>query len=160
MVDKGLLNWDTPLRELLPEFHHEDQTMEHGLTISDLLAHKSGFATSNNWWYGADGTLLLSKDQTIRSFSALKSLGQLHTRYDYSNWNYAVLGEVIERKSGLSYGIYLHEKNLKPLGTARTSVSRVSEKEDDNIALPYAILNDLSAYRLPLPRSEEGQGSS
>lgn len=53
LVNEGLLDWETPLREVLPEvlpeFHHEDQFVECGLTISDLLAHKSGLATSNNW---------------------------------------------------------------------------------------------------------------
>lgn len=157
LVDEGLLDWTTPLREVLPEFHHRENCVEHGLTISDLLAHKSGLATSTDWWYGAEGVLLLSKNQTIRSFGALKSVGPLRTRYDYSNWNYAVLGEVIERLSGLSYGAYLQAKILEPLGMSRTSVSRVSDQEEGNVALPYAVLDDYSVYALPFPRSEDGQ---
>lgn len=157
LVDEGLLDWTTPLREVLPEFHHRDNCVEHGLTISDLLAHKSGLATSTDWWYGAEGVLLLSKNQTIRSFGALKSVGPLRTRYDYSNWNYSVLGEVIERLSGLSYGAYLRAKILEPLGMSRTSVSRVSDQEEGNVALPYAVLDDYSVYALPFPRSEDGQ---
>lgn len=37
LVDEGLLDWSTPLREVLPEFHHRNECVEHGLTISDLL---------------------------------------------------------------------------------------------------------------------------
>lgn len=157
LVEEGLANWTTPLREVLPEFHHVDEWVERGLTISDLLAHKSGLAVSTEWWYGAEGVLLLPKSQTVRSFGALKSVGPLRTRYDYNNWNYAVLGEVIERLSGLSYGEYLRVKVLEPLDMGRTSVSRVTDQEEGNIALPYAVLDDHSAYTLPFPKSEDGQ---
>lgn len=157
LVDEGLVNWTTPLREVLPEFHHQDEWVERGLTVSYLLAHKSGLAVSTEWWYGAEGVLLLPKSQTIRSFGALRSVGPLRTRYDYNNWNYAVLGEVIERLSGLSYGEYLRVKILEPLDMGRTSVSRVTDQEEGNIALPYAVLDDHSAYTLPFPRSEDGQ---
>ncbi|KAJ5641057.1 D-aminoacylase [Penicillium herquei] len=156
LVDEGPLNWTTPLQEVLPEFHHKNAEVEHGLTISDMLAQKSGLATSNDWWYGADGVLLLEKSQTLSSFSALKSVGPLRTRYDYSNWNYAVLGEVIERCSGQSYGAYLKAKILDPLGMARTSVSQV-ENPQEHIAVPYAVLDDYSAHKLPFPRSEDGK---
>lgn len=101
--------------------------------------------------------MLLSKNQTVLSFGALKSVGPLRTRYDYSNWNYTILGEVIERCSGLSYGAYLRAKILEPLRMSRTSASRVSDRKDGNVALPYAVLDNYSAYALPFPRNEDGQ---
>ena len=38
------------------------------------------------------------------------------TKYAYSNFGYNVLGRIIERRSGMSYGEYVKQEVLAPAG--------------------------------------------
>jgi CubicO group peptidase (beta-lactamase class C family) len=156
LVEEKKLTWTTPVHDILPELHSTSCFVTEELTVVDLLSHRTGLASSNEWWYGAGGELLLQKDQTIPFFNMFKSVRSLRTSYGYNNWNYAVLGEVIERLTGQPYGNYVKNKILEPLGLHRTSASHIFDS-DTNRALPYAVLDDLSAYELPQPQSECGR---
>ncbi|KAI1151720.1 putative D-aminoacylase [Nemania diffusa] len=154
LVDEGHLNWSSPVHTILPEFHSSSQFITDELTVEDLLSHRAGMASSNEWWYGADGELLFDKDQTMEFINALKPASSLRSRYNYSNWNFAILGEIIERLAGVSYGTFIRTRILDPLGMSRTSASH-RFGDDENLALPYAVLDDLSAYELPMPKCED-----
>jgi CubicO group peptidase (beta-lactamase class C family) len=45
-------------------------------------------------------------------------------RYAYSNFGYAVLGRVIEKVTGQSYGAYVTDAVLRPMGVTRTRLGR------------------------------------
>ncbi len=154
LVEDGQLNFTTPVISILPEFHNSNQFITAELTVEDLLSHRAGMAASNEWWYGASGELLFSKNQTTNFIKGLKPVASLRSRYNYSNWNFAILGEVIERLSGVSYGTFINDRILLPLHMSRTSASH-KFSNDDNLALPYAVLDDLSTHELPMPKCED-----
>ncbi|KAI0193089.1 putative D-aminoacylase [Astrocystis sublimbata] len=154
LVDDGALDWSTPVRDILPEFHNSSQFVTDELTVEDLLSHRAGMANSNEWWYGADGELLFEKSETMDFINALKPTSSPCYRYNYSNWNFAILGKVIEELTGDSYGDYIKWNLLEPLGLNRTSATH-KFGDDKNVALPYAVLDDLSAYQLPMPKCED-----
>ncbi len=156
LVAEGSLEWTTPIKNILPDFNSSSAVASEYMTVVDLLAHRTAIATSNNWLYGAGGALLLDKHQTMSAYNSLQPIGSFRNRYDYSNWNYAVLGEVIEKVTGRSYGTFIKEKILDPLHMNRSSASHISDN-DENLALPYPILDDLSPYALPMPASEDGK---
>ncbi|KAF2838140.1 beta-lactamase/transpeptidase-like protein [Patellaria atrata CBS 101060] len=156
LVDEGLLEWTTLVKGIIPEFNSSSQTMSEHLIVVDLLSHRTVIATSNNWWYGAEGTLLSDKGQTIRAYNSLQSIGSFRSRYDYSNWNYALLGEVIDSNHREVVWDFHQGEDLRPLDMKRSSVSQIFN-DDENLALPYAILDDLSPYPLPIPKSEDGK---
>lgn len=156
LVDDGKLHWTTPVCSILPGLQTNDKFITQELTVVDLLSHRTGLATSTQTWYGADGILLLNKSQTLSSFNSLKRVASFRTRFDYNNWNFALLGEVIEKLTGQSYDTFLRDRVFTPLGMNRTSV-RHTFGNDGNLALPYAVLQDKSLYQLPEPRSQDGQ---
>ena len=42
LVDEGKLEWDVPVREILPEFKLKDQVASEQCTLRDLLTHRTG----------------------------------------------------------------------------------------------------------------------
>ena len=46
-------------------------------------------------------------------------------RFDYSNLDYGILGEVVDRVSGRSFADYLRDEVFLPLGLTRTSLGGV-----------------------------------
>lgn len=122
----------------MSRFYYRDAEFSHELTISDLLAHKISLAASSDWLYGADGVLPFDNSQIPSAFGALKSVGPLWTLYDYSNWNYAVLGADIERASGQSYGNYLNEDSRYPWYERNICVTTSETGREYRCAVCYA----------------------
>lgn len=150
LVDEGKLNWTTPIVSIIPELNTVDKSVTEQLTIIDLLLHRTGLEKSNNWWFGSDGVLMLKKSQTVSSFNALKQTSPFRNAFGYNNWGYTLIGEVVERVTGMTYGDFLQCRIFGPLQMERTTTKHTSQ-DADNFAKPYAALDDKSLYLLPPP---------
>ncbi|KAI9043911.1 serine hydrolase domain-containing protein [Aspergillus affinis] len=150
LVADGKMEWDTPIKRIIPELQTTSATVTESLTIVDLLSHRSGLGRSNYWWQGAEATLLLKKD-ILPYYNALPNTGQFRASWAYSNWGYALAGEVIERVSGKTYAQYLKEKVYTPLGMENITVDPMCTSVALGLASPYAALDDSSHYPLPQP---------
>lgn len=93
---------------------------------------------------------MLNKSQTVSSFNALKQISPFRSAFKYSNWHYALIGEIIERLTGITYGDFLQSRILGPLEMGRTTTKKTCQNSD-NFATPYAALDDKSLYPLPSP---------
>ncbi|KAF2623215.1 putative D-aminoacylase [Macroventuria anomochaeta] len=151
LVAEGRLKWDTPIKSIIPELQSTSVTVTENLTIVDLLSHRSGLGRSNLWWQGSDATLLLEKKDLLPYYNSLPLTGQFRADWGYSNWGYALAGEVIERVSGKTYAQYLEEKVYMPLGLNNTTVEPVNPSDALDLARPYAALDDASLYPMPQP---------
>ncbi|KAK0744841.1 beta-lactamase/transpeptidase-like protein [Apiosordaria backusii] len=107
LVDDGKLAWDTPIKLLLPEVDLQDPDVSQKVTILDLLTHRTGMGVSNQWWYGAQGDLLIKDSETVRYFNSLPQVEAFPSKFRYSNWNYDLLGKIIEKTAGVPYGQFI-----------------------------------------------------
>ncbi|KAF6229941.1 hypothetical protein HO133_004278 [Letharia lupina] len=155
LVSDGKLRWDTKVCELLSDIDSVVPVFNDQATIVDLLAHRTSIARPNEIWYGAGGELLLSNDQSIPTFNSLLPISQFRGAFRYSNWGYTLAGDVIERLSGVGYSSYLESRILDPLDMKRTSADR-ERVRDDNVASPYAALDNASFHPLPVPKACDG----
>jgi CubicO group peptidase (beta-lactamase class C family) len=155
LVSEGKLQWVTPIADILPDLKSTDSIITQQLNILDLLTHRTGLEKSNYWWFGSDGVMLLDKSQTLSSFNALKQTSPFRAKYDYTNWGYALAGEVIEKLSDMSFGDYLQSRIFEPLQLDRTTV-KGNYTTLENFAKPYAALDDASFYPVPPPAVQDG----
>ena len=51
-MDEGRLEWDRPVREVLPDLRLLDEVATNHLTVRDLLSHRSGLPRHDLAWYG------------------------------------------------------------------------------------------------------------
>ncbi|KAJ5735752.1 D-aminoacylase [Penicillium malachiteum] len=157
LVNEGKLSWTTPIVSIIPELNTVDKYLTGQLVITDLLTHQLGLETSNEWWFGSNGTLLMKKSQAIASFNALKKVGPFRLGTMYSNWNFVLAGEVIERLSGVSYGEFVQSRIFQPLQMDRTTTTKNFQSVDvENFARPYGALDDKSMVLLPPPPVLDG----
>ncbi|KAF6828960.1 hypothetical protein CPLU01_08190 [Colletotrichum plurivorum] len=64
---------------------------------------------------------------------------------------------VIETLSGMSFGRFLEEKLLRPLGMSHTSFDALPGQTDEpGLAKPYAAMDDASAHLMPFPPVHDG----
>ncbi|KAH7143391.1 putative D-aminoacylase [Dactylonectria macrodidyma] len=151
LVAEGRLKWETPIKSIIPELQTASAAVTENLTIVDLLSHRSGLGRSNFWWQGADATLLLDKKDLLAYYNSFPLTGQFRADWGYSNWGYALAGEVIERVSGKTYAQYLEEKVYAPLGLKNTTVEPIHPSAASGLARPYAAMDDASLYPMPQP---------
>jgi CubicO group peptidase (beta-lactamase class C family) len=116
LVQEGALTTATSLREVFPDF----PPYGAAITLHHLMTHTSGLIDYEDLM-GADtteqikdaGVLALMKAQESTYFPP-------GSAFRYSNSAYAVLAQVVERKSGMPFARYLETTIFGPLGMTGT----------------------------------------
>jgi CubicO group peptidase (beta-lactamase class C family) len=111
--DGGQLDLEEPLAAHIPEAGHE-------LTLRRMLSHLSGLQreTPGGVWETLE--FPTAEELPARAADAERVLAT-GERWHYSNLAFALLGEVVSRRSGLPYTRYVDERLIEPLGLTRTT---------------------------------------
>jgi CubicO group peptidase (beta-lactamase class C family) len=111
--DAGALVLDDPLSAHLPEAAHGS------LTIRRMLAHASGLQREpvGEIW---ETMQFPDRDELLERLGEAEQVLAPGLQWHYSNLAYVLLGEVVERASGLPVKQYVEERLLRPLGLERT----------------------------------------
>ena len=134
--DAGRLSLDDPVSKYVAELSRLDYPTKDSpvLTIRHLLTHSEGFPEDNPW-----GDRQLARSNETMSDWMRKGIPFSNapgTAYEYSNYGFAILGQVVERVSGKPYKEYVRDNILKPLGMTSTTYD-MSEVPKDRIAYGY-----------------------
>jgi CubicO group peptidase (beta-lactamase class C family) len=113
LVERGRLSLNDPVTRFFPELEALSE-----ITVRDLLSHRSGLRDSLRGFL----TVYTRADQRPSSAEALagyrmRASRPPRQRVEYRNVNYALLGEIVTRVSGLEYVSYMTREVLEPLGT-------------------------------------------
>ena len=114
LVDEDLLNWDSTLPSLFPEYAQTMRTEYRSVTVRDILSHSAGFVT--------DPTLTLTKTMLTEQRLEVVAWAVAQTptnaigTYNYSNTGYIIAGAIADKLTGRAYEDLLFEKVLQPLG--------------------------------------------
>jgi len=77
LVDDGLLDWERPLRDYVPEIQRHDPVVSDRLTVVDLLSHRSGLPRHEMTWLGHPGRSRAELVRRLR-FLAAESKTEFH----------------------------------------------------------------------------------
>jgi CubicO group peptidase (beta-lactamase class C family) len=94
------------------------------ITIVELLTHTSGITDWSAWHLTGPlpGELADPIAAIVKQAESEPLAFRPGTQAAYSNPGYVVLGEIIERVSGMSYAAFLHRHIFAPLGMAHTGI--------------------------------------
>jgi CubicO group peptidase (beta-lactamase class C family) len=119
LVERGLLEFDTPLGQLLPAGEAMDAAYA-AMPLSQLLTHRSGMGDVAEYpelWLALFTATDALPEQRARFASQVLAVappgpvGEFH----YSNSNYMVAGAVLERLMGRSWEALMQEELFTPL---------------------------------------------
>ncbi len=144
LVHDGKLHYKQTLTEVFPDF----PAYGKNITIRNLLNHTGGLLdyedlmeaveTPRNSWVWTperqiqdDEVLALLKKETKGKFAS-------GTSWSYSNSGYVVLGLIIAKISGQSYGNFLHARIFAPLHMDHTIVYEKGKNEVMNRSLGHS----------------------
>jgi CubicO group peptidase (beta-lactamase class C family) len=150
LVDEGLLEWDRPLRDYVPDVRLHDPFISDRLTIADLLSHRSGLPRHDLTWIGQPGR---SRAEIVRSLRFLPLSRDLRQEFQYCNLGYLAAGHVVEALSGVPWEDFVRGRLLAPLGMGRTNLSVDEMLADGDHAAAYTRRDGLivGVPQRPLP---------
>lgn len=123
LEEAGALRRDDPVREHLPWFElaRPAVTGSVPVAIQHLLIHTAGMPRDSRLTdFGR--RFQPNRGDAIAALPAQRLESAPGERYAYSNLGYAVLGELIAEKSGVTYEEYVRREILEPLGMVATLV--------------------------------------
>ncbi len=138
LVDEGKLEWNRPVRDVIPEFRLHDALATERLTVRDLLCHRSGLPRHD--WLHMPGDL--GGAQMLPLLRHLAPSRELRDTFQYSNLGYMVAGMVTERLSGQSWEAFTTERLLAPLGMQNVSFTIEALAAADDAARPHAMVDN------------------
>ncbi|HEX7708506.1 MAG TPA: serine hydrolase domain-containing protein [Thermoanaerobaculia bacterium] len=142
LADGGRLRFDDPVSMHLPDFRIRAADSGKAITIRHLLTHTSGLRQ----WSGHD-----RRAQHEGRFDHIAPARPPGSAFEYSSLNYIILGSVIERISGMSYGEYVKQFIFTPLEMTNSFADLESARRR-GLAPGHRYL-----YGLTMPASERQQ---
>lgn len=146
LVDEGKLAWDDPIRKHLPNFRVADPYVTEHLTIRDVLCHRTGLVRGDL----LSMTGAFTRDEMLQRVQFLEQATPFRGKFTYHNVMFAVLGEIIEKESGLDWHAFVAKRILEPLGMNSTVTDR-STASADRLAMRHRFYDtELAPLRTPL----------
>jgi len=134
--DEGKLSLDDPVSRYVPALIRLPYPTKDSpaLTIRHLLTHSEGFPEDNPW----GDRQLAQSDETMSTWmrAGIPFSNAPGVAYEYSNYGFAILGQIVARASGRPYADYVRDGILIPLGM-RASTFEASDVPRDRIALGH-----------------------
>lgn len=127
LVDEGRLSLDTPVGDVLAEFHNSPREVA-AATVRQLLDHTSGLAGN----YFADfGPGPASISKYVHSLARVEPIHPAGAFFSYSNGGYVVAGRIAEVLTGATFAELVAERIARRLDLASltTSVEDVDPAE-------------------------------
>ncbi|MEQ6121881.1 serine hydrolase domain-containing protein [Reichenbachiella sp. MALMAid0571] len=134
LVNKKYLDWDTKVKEHVPDFVLNDEKQASNIEIRHLLSHTTGLPLHSY-------TNLLEEDMGIKEIMPkLKSVdliskeGQLMS---YQNVAFAIIEEVLKSSTNKSFEQLLEDNIFTPANMRHSSCSILTIDSTSNMAMPH-----------------------
>jgi CubicO group peptidase (beta-lactamase class C family) len=136
LVNDGRLALDRPLGDYFPQLVGRIENADK-ITLRMMVQHRSGIPNvtdTPNFWTDPPK----SRDESLERVLDLPARFAPGKNYEYSNTNYLLISELIEKVSGSSDFQFIKEEILRPLGLNNTFGS-LGEVDPDKLMSGYYV---------------------
>lgn len=119
---------DHPARHI-PELEFYNDELNTGLTLRDMMCHRSGLPRHDLAWYLFPTN---NKDELVKRIAYQEPFADLRETWYYNNFMFLTQGVVAERVTGKSWEQNIEEQFFKPLGmnSSTTEISGLADADD------------------------------
>ncbi len=146
LVDEGKLHWDDPVRKHLPDFKVADAYVTEQITLRDLLCHRTGLVRGD--LLGMTGSF--THAEMLNQIQLLQQTAPFRAKVTYHNLMFAVLGEIIQKKSGANWQDFVATRMFEPLEMKSTTADRGSVPPDRLATRHRFYDGELATLRTPI----------
>lgn len=144
-ADRGLLSLDDSPKKFLPWFTLRDPAADAGVTLRDLLSHRTGVPDDlPAGWFERYPT----HELLIRAAMRSKSDGEFRGRFHYNNYMYLAAGEAMAAADHATYEAVMASRVLGPLGMRNSNLSLGAFRAAADFSFGYR--DGVSPKRIPM----------
>lgn len=127
LVEQGVLTWDRPLDQMLPQLASGMRPEYRDVTLPDLLSHRSGLPENHddtdffNSFYVDKAKPTAQRLRYIETALRDAPVGPKRAEPSYSNTGLLIAAAAAERASGKSFEALIVEQVFRPLGIGSIS---------------------------------------
>ncbi|MGE0589676.1 MAG: serine hydrolase [Cyclobacteriaceae bacterium] len=133
LVEKGLLDWDKPIRDYCQQVQFYNDDLNKNVTIRDMLSHRTGLSRHDFIWLGADFT----RQEIFERIKYLEPSRPLRQGYLYNNLMYITAGRVIELLTQQTWEDYTRENFFTPLKMSQSTFFTEEMQKQGNYMKSY-----------------------
>jgi CubicO group peptidase (beta-lactamase class C family) len=129
-VDEGRLQLDDSPKKYLPYFKLRDPEADAGVTIRDLLSHRTGLKAHDDavWLENQK----LSRQEVIKAVMLNKPTAKFREKFQYNNVMYTAAGECVASAQKSTWEDVIRTRILQPLGM-NASAPTLREVQDRSV---------------------------
>ncbi|PVH84923.1 putative D-aminoacylase [Cadophora sp. DSE1049] len=139
LVEDGILEWNSPIKQILPNFRSQWSEVNDLTTILDLLSMQTGLSGADSVWCHAPP--VIDNLQIMEVFSSLPQAKPFRSTIQYNNLGYALASSAVESRTGQSLIINLKQRILEPLGMYSTDFDTAG-LAPDKVSKTYVVMED------------------
>ena len=122
LVDDGRLDWDTPVREYLPDFRLYDPVATARITPRDLMSHRTGLPGHKFFMYFSGFT----QEEMFERLRYLAPIADLRTTFQYSNLMFMIAGYMVRPLTGMTWEEFTRERQVQPVNATAVAVYQLA----------------------------------
>jgi CubicO group peptidase (beta-lactamase class C family) len=131
LVEAGKVELDAPVQRYLPWFRVAETQASAQMTVRHLLNQTGGLPLWPSEIAHADfDDRPNATERQIRALSTLKITRPVGSKCEYSNFNYNILGLIVEVTSGEAYAEYVQRHIFDPLKMRHSHASKIAAQKD------------------------------
>ncbi|PYH96665.1 beta-lactamase family protein [Aspergillus ellipticus CBS 707.79] len=158
------VKYDAVVSRLLPDdFVLPGQEYTDGVTVEDILSHRTGMAGHDLSYLGPQAARPDDARSVTRNLRHLPMAAPIRAKYMYCNMMYTVATHLVEQQSGLPFADYLDDRFFRPLGMSASNLQPQRARArglGSRIATGHAWDEDAQRYRsFQTPDCPEAQGA-
>ena len=148
LADQGKLKFTDLISKYIPEYPKD---IANQVTIHHLLTHTSGIELDDYEPFNRDNDKARNLEEALTAqITHIDSLNEgrrknfkVLNKYDYSNEEYVLLGLIIKRVSGMSYGKFIEQHIFKPLkmNNSFADMDKLAARKNKAIGYTYKDAN-------------------
>lgn len=133
LVERGVLSWETPLSEMLPELAAEMRPEYRDMTLIDLMSHRAGLPENHSdeayfrTFFTDTRPLHEQRMAYLRVAVADAPVGPTRGEPSYSNTGLILAGAIAERATGQSWETLMQEEVFGPLGMTTVVFNQIPD---------------------------------
>jgi CubicO group peptidase (beta-lactamase class C family) len=142
---EGKLKLDDLARAHLPKLEFKYDYMNTGITIRDMMCHRTGLSRFDYSWYMFNTG---NRDSLIQRVKFMEPNAKLRQKWQYNNFMFLAQGMIAEKITEKTWEENIHERFFKPLNMTHSNTDIFATEKDLDASLPYTVDDKMEIKKL------------
>lgn len=142
----GKLKLDDLATTHLPQLTFKYDYMNTGITIRDMMCHRTGLSRFDYSWYMFNTS---DRDSLIRRVKHMEPNVKLRQKWQYNNFMFLAQGMITEKITEKSWEDNIKERFFVPLKMTHSNTDIFTMQKDADFSLPYTLDEQFAVKKIP-----------